>query len=128
MDNKVNIENNFRLFIIGNVVKGHNMDFEPISIEKLDEIIKYCKDMKFNIMESSLIEQNELKSIFQIMESIVNNTEIDWNEKYDQIFSNDISKKIFALFPEIDYYDPDSGYEDDILAFYRAVRNKLKSN
>jgi len=40
-----------------------------------------------------------------------------WEEKYDFIFSEQISKKVNHLF---DYYDPDTSYEADVKAFMRA--------
>jgi hypothetical protein len=38
--------------------------------------------------------------------------ELDWMEKYDMIFSDDMSGKV-----RFDYYDPDMDYEDDVRAW-----------
>lgn len=46
--------------------------------------------------------------------------ECAWKELYDFIFSVDISKKIHGAFPDFHYIDPDSTYEEDVLAFIRA--------
>ena len=46
--------------------------------------------------------------------------EESWKDLYDFIFSEDISKKIYEAFPDFHYYDPDTTYEEDVLAFIRA--------
>jgi hypothetical protein len=45
------------------------------------------------------------------------NSDLSWKEKYDKIFSDDISMKV-----DLDYYDPDTSYEEDILAFVNAFK------
>ena len=37
---------------------------------------------------------------------------LSWKEKYDMIFSSDVSDKV-----DFDWYDPDMDYEDDVRAF-----------
>ncbi len=44
-----------------------------------------------------------------------------WEEKYDLIFSEEISKKFSEILPSFEYYDPDSNYDDDVLAWYNAA-------
>lgn len=43
-------------------------------------------------------------------------SDLDWSEKYDMIFSEDISRKF-----NFDWYDPDCDYEDDVRAFMSAL-------
>lgn len=43
--------------------------------------------------------------------------------KYDLIFSNELSCSLADLF-KLDYYDPDTSYEDDIAAYVGALREK----
>lgn len=49
---------------------------------------------------------------------------------YDMIFSQKISKQVFSLFQQtpirFDYYDPDSSYEEDYMAFINAFREYVK--
>ena len=56
--------------------------------------------------------------------------DIDWEVKYDLIFCNAVSKNIFNLFKEIgiffDYYDPDTSYQEDSLAFSNALNDKIE--
>jgi hypothetical protein len=53
-----------------------------------------------------------------------------WQHAYDSIFCDDVSRRIGAIFEEMgvyfDYYDPDMDYDDDVLAFYNAVKDKLE--
>lgn len=50
-------------------------------------------------------------------------TDADWETKYDLVFSPDMSRRMSALY-RLDYYDPDTSYEEDVLAFCRAVNEK----
>lgn len=49
-----------------------------------------------------------------------------WEEKYDMIFSEQISKKIAATDVRIDYYDPDTSYEEDVNAYVNALIEKVE--
>lgn len=56
---------------------------------------------------------------------IYNNNNLDWEEKYDKIFSDKISKKVFSL-TSLNYYDPDTSYEEDVTAFVNAFNGYIK--
>ena len=43
-----------------------------------------------------------------------------WRRLYNIIFSEEVSKKIYNRFKDFDYYDPDTSYYRDIMAFVRA--------
>lgn len=40
-----------------------------------------------------------------------------WGKLYDKIFSEDVSRKVWKMFPDFDYYDPDASYYEDVHAF-----------
>ena len=42
-------------------------------------------------------------------------SDLNWEEKYDMIFSENISKKL-----DFDYCDPDTSEEEDVTAWMRA--------
>lgn len=50
-------------------------------------------------------------------------------EQYDLIFSEHLSRTVFRLFrelgTELDYYDPDTSYEEDMDAFINAFQDKM---
>lgn len=54
----------------------------------------------------------------------------EWKNIYDTIFSSKISQKVFKytekLNNKLDWYDPDSSYEEDVLAFTNAVNYYIK--
>lgn len=43
-----------------------------------------------------------------------------WEELYDKVFSKEISRQIFNNFPDFDYWDPDTTYQEDVCAFITA--------
>lgn len=49
--------------------------------------------------------------------------DLDWEEKYDLIFSDNISKRVYHLF---DWYDPDTSYEEDVTYFMNAFREDVE--
>lgn len=50
-------------------------------------------------------------------------SDADWQLKYDLIFSKTISSAIKQLWP-IDYYDPDTSYQEDVTSFIAAVEEQ----
>lgn len=58
------------------------------------------------------------------------NSDIPWETKYKLIFSKNISHKFYELIEEINehfsYYDPDSNYDDDVIAFMSAMNEKIE--
>lgn len=85
-----------------------------------------------NMNPSTNIDNNylELVKINNKVQRLVSENEIDWELKYDTIFSPNISRKVFALMKELnvsfDYYDPDTSYEEDIKAFSDALKDKVQ--
>ena len=57
-------------------------------------------------------------------------SDLDWEDKYDVIFSKSCSQEINLLRKQVglsfDYYDPDTSYEEDVSAYVRALRDQLK--
>lgn len=80
--------------------------------------------------------KNVLKELLYIakkMEMIMETEEekLSWKTKYHLIFSDSLSSRFRELLSEInlslsDYYDPDEGYEEDVSAFFEAVKLEMK--
>lgn len=51
---------------------------------------------------------------------------LTWSEKYDLIFSDKISKKVMKII-HLDYYDPDTSYEEDVRAYMDAFNERIKT-
>lgn len=75
--------------------------------------------------KANLKQEKILSKLFQKTEDIIN-SETSWESKYDKIFSDEISKKVFSMV-DIDYSDPDTSYEEDAKAFYECFRDYMKS-
>lgn len=63
-------------------------------------------------MEELLELHDKAKEIVQ--------SNLSWEAKYDLIFSEKLSKCVFKIARGFEYYDPDSSYKDDVMAFYNA--------
>ena len=50
-------------------------------------------------------------------------SEVPAQTKYELIFSDDLSRSLGHLF-KLDYYDPDTSYEEDVQAYVTALRAK----
>lgn len=68
---------------------------------------------------------NTLKRLFSTLDKVYNDPELSWDTKYSLIFSENISRQFTAQLDHygirLDYYDPDSSYEDDVRAYYEAL-------
>jgi hypothetical protein len=71
---------------------------------------------------------DKLKELLSLADDIRQST-LEPEHQYHLIFSDKISKKIYAIFKEFnylfDYYDPDTSYEEDMDYFLRAVREHV---
>lgn len=74
-----------------------------------------------------LYQKSLAKTIIDAAENIVSSTKT-WKEKYNLIFSEEISKAFLAVCPSFEYYDPDCSYEDDVLAWFNAAKHHAKWN
>ena len=63
---------------------------------------------------------NEIEIINRDVKQIIDNDGLEWSEKYNMIFSSNISLRVFELI-NLDYYNPDTSYEEDIMAFAYAL-------
>ena len=45
--------------------------------------------------------------------------------KYNLIFSSNYSQRLHGIMP-LDYYDPDTSYEDDVEAYVRALKDRCE--
>jgi len=62
-----------------------------------------------------------IQSIYDKAKKIYEAEDLDDEEKYDMIFSDEISRKV-----SFDYYDPDTSYEEDVAAFMRGFEEHIE--
>ena len=48
---------------------------------------------------------------------------ISWEIKYHLIFSDEVSGVLNKI--PLDYYDPDTSYQEDVMAYIAAIKEKL---
>ncbi len=81
------------------------------------------------IKEETEKQLKDLKDLLDDIQYIIDSPIWSEEEKYEKIFSENVSKKVFSLFREIgtklDYYDPDSSCQEDYMAFYQAFQEKM---
>ena len=66
-----------------------------------------------------------LKSIYDSCHQVINMNNVSWEAKYDFVFSGIMSKTVFKIAPNFDYYDPDTSYEEDTTAFVSALEKYI---
>lgn len=93
--------------------------------------------MNQNLLDSPA--WSELKKLNNQLQDLVNNTFSSsleselldpWEATYNVVFSKQLSTQIYTALKTmnqtLDYYDPDTSYEEDVLAFANAVQEKTK--
>ena len=106
-------------------------------IRVLEEQIKEYEDAKKKV-ESATTKSDEAKNAVDILKQNMTsydtqfegiNTDITDEVKYDLIFSDKISRFVFNFFNTIrsplEYYDPDTSYQEDVDAFMSAFNEKV---
>lgn len=63
-------------------------------------------------------------SLALLAQRIIDNQDMHWQEKYDAIFSDDVRGAIEQTGVKLEWTDPDTTYEEDVLAYGRAVAQK----
>jgi hypothetical protein len=62
------------------------------------------------------METKDKIKIYEKAKRIFSSEELTWHEKYDLIFSEEISKNF-----DFEYYDPDISYQEDVVAYMNAL-------
>jgi hypothetical protein len=60
----------------------------------------------------------------RIILDLADSNVLTWEEKYDSVFH--INRKITELGYKIDYYDPDTSYEEDVAALCGAITRQIE--
>jgi len=68
--------------------------------------------------------RTEIRNLYQETIRILNSDD-SWEDKYDQIFSQRISRRVRELI-NLDYCDPDTSYEEDVTAFVSAFKQYME--
>ena len=63
---------------------------------------------------------NEINQLIDVATRIVE-SDADWDVKYDLMFRLGVGQKIRDLGVRFDWCDPDASYEEDVIAYHRAL-------
>ena len=66
------------------------------------------------------MDYKELKELHKKAKKIIT-SDLEWKEKYNLIFSEDMSDKV-----KFDWYDPDMDYEDDVMAWMNGFDEYMR--
>ena len=66
----------------------------------------------------------KLKEIHTHANKVLNAEMLEWEEKFDLIFCESVSRVVFNLL-KLDYSNPDTSDEEDVRAFMDAFNNKM---
>ena len=71
---------------------------------------------------------NQIKDFIEVADQAqhIVESEASWEAKFEVIFSDCIMGRIQKTDIEIDWCDPDTTYEEDSLAFVRALQDKAR--
>ena len=72
-------------------------------------------------METQNLKHKQEYKIYKKAKKIIASN-LEWSEKFDMIFSKEIAAKF-----NLDYYDPDRSYEEDVMAFMDALDKHMKN-
>ena len=122
------IEQKFKSYIMDNIVTGGwSLDFCEMSEEMLADLSTKCLELKAELEQARntcVGNGNDLLSLVKELKELVYNGSLDWDDKYDKVFGN-LNTKI-ADFITLDYYDPDGSEEEDVMAYYHAVKSYIE--
>lgn len=65
--------------------------------------------------------KEELSLLYQRALRIFEGRNLTWEEKYELIFSDSISKQV-----RFEYYDPDTNYQEDVTAFMEGFKRHME--
>lgn len=72
----------------------------------------------------------ELRTLVKRLRTIVDLPDLEWRDKYSQVFSNLGAERVYALLNDLNldfsYLDPNRDYEDDVRAFIDSLERRMQ--
>jgi hypothetical protein len=130
---------NYAAQVLLNELHSQYKDENSITIEDADENIQMKNFEKleklFNIMDGYIQAAWQVEHDNPANESdedrLSSQAYAAWDNTFSLVFSKDISHKIRdcfdALNVDLDYYDPDTTYKEDVLSYYNAVKDEVEN-
>ena len=100
------------------------------ALKTTEELLLVLKEFVAEINTKLVISNEAFVMAFDRIEKVINNSKLDWKDKFSFVFAIAKETDMYSHPLYNDYCDPDSGYEDDTLAFYNYLKEiveKVKS-
>lgn len=105
---------------------GYGLSYNNLDEDPLDELITIAEEVKVGLQsKSGQTDLSEVIRLYHDMKTLVSVAQKyeDFGGIWDKFWG--ISKDIGAIV-HIEYYDPDTTYEEDIMARFNAIRDYLQ--
>jgi hypothetical protein len=97
-------------------------------MKAIDQVLRDNRDARTDAVVQELAEIDIFVGKV-IAAATEDNDPVSWEKAYNAIFSDRVSKRVYELLRRIgssmDYYDPDTSYEEDVRAFASALSAKV---
>lgn len=84
-----------------------------------------------SVCSSEVTDYSALRAIVKELTEMVASDSLTWEEKYDEVFGGEIGNRIQEVLSSLEirmnYYDPDSGYDDDVRAYCSALETLVEN-
>lgn len=82
--------------------------------------------LSLNNSEKQKIKDGCFREIVTEAQSIINDENKTWKEKFDEVFSDNISTQINSLNIPYNWVDMDTSYEEDVRSYVRGLQDTLE--
>jgi hypothetical protein len=109
--------------VMADIIKEHSPQNSVHSVQEVIANLVAINDYVQNIVINALAQDMDKKEDWQ--------RGADWDSVFGLLFNEDTSTAAFAALRsignELDYYDPDTSYQEDVMAFANALNEKVTS-
>ena len=105
----------------GLIVESNQGDY--LSVE---EFVNYVNGLEREVDHRIPAAPDAVSEFIDLADQAVaiRDSDASWETKFHLIFSADIARAIYDTGMHFNYYDPDTSYEEDTLAFVQAAQEK----
>lgn len=72
-----------------------------------------------------MMEREQVRNLVLEARRIAENDLLLWERRYDLIFNERVSRRLFDALDASNYYDPDTTYEEDVRAFMQWLNSEF---
>lgn len=102
------------------ITDGYSISYVELEEHHLKELISRCEQDLEAL--SNNCHADTLEGLLRELTHIKNSSVLGWDDKYDICWK--IKDKMFEVC-SFEWYDPDTSYEEDFMAFYLAAKEYI---